>query len=107
MLALIDCELDSVMYYSLLLFNSRQLSSGKFDVRILYQTQHFIPMPLVMLQLPVLFSTPLTINAELGYLDQRTDKAADWRAENIPYVSKLQQEFLPRCKASREYLVPH
>ena len=64
-------------------------------------------MPLVRLHLSIPFSTPLTINAQMGYLDQRIDKAAGWRAENTRYESRLQQESLPRCKTSREYPFPH
>ena len=60
-------------------------------------------MPLVKLQLPILFTIPVTISAKLGCLDQRTDKTAVWRADKTRYESKLQQEFLPRCKMSREY----
>jgi len=51
------------------------------------------------LQFPILFNIPVTIDAKLGYLEQRTDKAAVWKADKTRYESKLQQEFLPRCKS--------
>jgi hypothetical protein len=80
--------------------------SGKFTVRILYQTQHSTLMPPINSQLPILLSTPLNISAELAYLDQRIDKAAGEPKTRVTKC-RLQQESLPRCKVSREYLVPH
>jgi len=70
------------MYYFPLLFDPKLLFCGEFAVRILHETQHSILMQLVKLQLLILFSIPLTIDAKLGYLDHRTDKAGGWRAEN-------------------------
>ena len=52
-------------------------------------------MPLVKLHLPILFTIPVTIDATLRYLDQRTDKPAVWGVDKTRYEFKLQQEFPP------------